>query len=163
MGIYKENKFSFLLKNKKPIIITIISILLVVIIILIINSVNWNQLFTTNPISTKFEENPLDISKKNNTIMSITIKNNTNLDVNNSKITINPVEDIFTVFCEDGISPKFNEIIIPKIAKGNTRTVYCNIRYDNSKDIFEGSYSFDVSYLINNTQYTKRNKLNIKK
>jgi len=164
MSLYNEKRFSGSLgKLKKPLLIAIIAIILVVFIAILINSVNWSNMFKGDNISVKFENNPLVISKKDNTVISITIKNNSDVDVSNARVAIVPVDDTFIVFCPDAIDSENTIIEIPIIAKDNKRTVYCNIRYDESRDLLEGTYSFDIDYSLNNELFKERVKLNVKR
>ena len=166
MSIYKERKFDLdLKKSKKPILIAVSVFLAIIIIFLIINSVNWSKLFTIKGknISCNFKDNPLILSKKNNSLLRITVKNNTKVDAIDSRVEVIPVESNFTVFCEDAIDENNRTVIIPTIARGNRRTVTCDIRKDPSKSLLEGSYSFDIFFELNKTMYKDRVKLNVRK
>lgn len=162
MSLYKENKFKSFFENKN-IWIIIGVIILVLIIGYFATFINWTKMFEKENIKISFSENPIVLSKKDNTLMNVTLINNTENDLENLEVKIKDVENSFIVFCPDSKEEDKTKVIIPKIAKGNERIVTCNIRYDRTKDFFEGTYSFDVDYFIGDLVYTKRVNLEVKR
>ncbi len=162
MGLYKENKLKEVFKNKQLWVVIGI-IILVILLIFLISLINWSKILEKDNIEVSFSENPLIVSKKQNTLMEITLKNNTEFDLENLEVKVKNVENAFVIFCPDSQTKERNEVLIPKVAAGNKRIVTCDIRYDPSKDFFEGTYSFDVDYYIQDKIYTKRVNLTIKR
>jgi hypothetical protein len=162
MGLYKENKLKDIFKNKQLWVIIGI-IILIILVIFLLTLINWSKILEKDNIEVSFSENPLILSKKDNTLMEITLKNNTELDLENLKVRVRNVENAFIIFCPDSQTTDRNEVIIPKVAAGNKRIVTCDVRYDRLKDFFEGTYSFDVDYYIQDEIYTKRVNLTIKR
>ncbi|MDD3177889.1 MAG: hypothetical protein PHR26_00025 [Candidatus ainarchaeum sp.] len=162
MSLYKDN-FSINLskKTKISLLIIIISIILIILTTIFIINIDIN-IFKSNPINGKFKTNPLILSKSNNSILEINIKNNQEKDVNNTQIEIKNIEKGFNIFCDNSEEGFENIINIEKISKNNKRTLYCDIRVID-KNILEGTYSFDIKYYINNEKYNKRINLEIKK
>ncbi|MDD4049960.1 MAG: hypothetical protein PHX47_03035 [Candidatus ainarchaeum sp.] len=160
MSLYKENKFDFL-KNKY-IWIIIGAILVLAILGYLLTMVNWKGMFEKDNIKVKFQNNPLIVSEKDNTLIEITLINNTEKDLDNLEVTIKDVENNFEIFCPDSQEDK-TKVIIPKMASGNERIITCNVRYDPTKDFFEGTYSFDIDYSIEDYIYTKRANLEVRR
>lgn len=161
MGLYKENKLKNILKNKKTLQIIVIAVILIVIIV-ILASIDYKKITLKQDVKLSFSENPLITSKKENTLLTITLINNTEDDLENVEINVENIEDTFKIFCENSKQdPK--KVFIEKISKGNQRKVVCDVRFDASKEFFEGDYSFEVKYKINNVQKTKRTTLKIKR
>jgi len=159
MGLYSEGIFE---GNWKKIIFSVIIVLIILLIGYLISTTNFNELGSNN-ISASFNNNPLVLSKNINTILEITIKNNTEIDAINSSLEITPVEDSLIVYCQDSKDTNNQKVIITKMASGNQRTIYCDIRYPEINKILEGTYSFDIKYTINNNNYFKRIKLAVKR
>jgi hypothetical protein len=157
MSIYKENKFNFL--KSKTIIIIAISVIILILIILLITKINFDNFLAKNPIKTRFDKNPLNLVKKTNSILEITVKNNTPKDIQNAIININPIEDNFIIFCKDATN--YNTITIPIISAKNKRTIYCDVRPKDKDNILEGTYSFNIEYILEEKIYTKRTNLEI--
>jgi len=160
MGLYKENKFEFL-KNKKIWIIAGIIVLLVIIGI-VISTINWSGMFEKESLKAKFQNNPLILSEKENTLIEITLINNTEKNLENIEIKIKDVENNFVIYCPDSKDDQAM-VTIPIMASGNERIVTCDVRYDPTKDFFQGTYSFDIDYSIEDTIYTKRVNLTVKR
>lgn len=160
MGLYKEG-FNLKISKKQKMNLLIIFIILIIIIglVILVNKVNFD-LFKQNPIKANFDKNPLNLSKKTNTILEITIKNNLNIDVDSPRIEIESIEDGFNVFCDNSTTLFPNIVTIDKISAKNKRKVYCDIRVIDEK-ILEGTYSFDIKYFINENNYNKRIDLEI--
>jgi hypothetical protein len=162
MSLYKENKFKDILKNK-IVWYVLIGIIIIIILIFLISKINFSNIFEKENISVNFSQNPLVLSEKNNTLMDITLINNTEKDLENIEVKIKDVEDSFLIYCPDSKTDDLTRVVISKLAKGNDRIVTCNIRYDMTKDLFEGTYSFDIDYYIENSIFTKRADLKVKR
>ncbi len=147
---------------KTPILIGIIIIIVIIGGYFLIRSIDFGSFGGTN-ISARFSDNPLVLSKNKNTILEITVKNDSEMDSVNSMVTVTPVEDSLNVFCEDSNAPDNRTITINKMASGNERTIYCDIRYTEIDSLLEGTYSFDLTYKLNETTSFKRIKLTVKK
>jgi uncharacterized protein (UPF0333 family) len=159
MSLYGDSFFD---RNwKTPLIIAIIVLVVIVGGYFLITNINLSS--TGSNLSAKFSDNPLVLSKNTNTMLEITIKNNSEMDSTNSIVTITPVEDSLIAFCPDSNTPDNRTITINKIASGNTRTIYCDIRYTEIDKILEGTYSFDIKYTLNEQQSFKRVKLAVRK
>lgn len=162
MGLYKENKIKNFFKNK-----TIWIVLGIVVAIGIIGYfstfINWASVFEKENIKIKFIGSPLDLSKKENIIMEITVFNNTEKDLENLMVKIKDVEETFVIYCPDSKEEDKTRVDISKIATGNQRVVTCDVRYDKAKDFFQGTYSFDVEYFIDDFIYVKRVNLEVKR
>lgn len=162
MSLYKENKIKDILNNK-IIWYVVIGILVLVILIFLISKINFSNILQKEDISVSFSQNPLIVSEKDNTLMEITLINNTERDLEDIEVKIKDVEDSFIIFCPDSKTEDLTKVVISKLAKGNDRVVTCNIRYDMTKDLFEGTYSFDIDYYIEDSIYTKRADLRVKR
>lgn len=171
MSIYKENKFSYnrnrkinfdFSKYKKPLIISLIILVLIIGIFLIITKVNWNKMFEKPNIYAKFDKNPLHVSKANNSMLSITITNNSSIDATNSIVSLKPIENKFNVFCNNSIDKNKSTILIPMIAKNNKRIISCDVRAKDTSKLLEGTYSFNIDFNLNNKIYNKRIKLDVR-
>jgi len=160
MSLYSDGFFDG--NWKKPLIIGIIVLIVIIGGYFLITNINFGTISGSN-ISARFSENPLVLSKNKNTMLEITVKNNSEMDSTNSIVTVTPVEDSLIVFCPDSNSADNRTIIINKIASGNQRTIYCDIRYTEIDKILEGTYSFDLSYKLNDQQSYKRIKLAVRK
>ncbi|MEI8364640.1 MAG: hypothetical protein WCF78_04250 [archaeon] len=159
MSLYGDSFFD---RNwKTPLIIAII-VLVVIVGGYLTTYINFPYFGGSN-LSAKFSDNPLVLSKNTNTMLEITVKNDSEMDSTNSIVTVTPVEDSLVVFCPDSNSADNRTITISKIASGNTRTIYCDIRYTEITTILEGTYSFDIKYLLNEEQSFKRVKLAVRK
>jgi len=162
MSLYKENKLKDIFNNKKIWIVVGI-VLAIIVLIYLITLINWSGIMQKDNIDLKFTDNPLNLSKKENTLLEITVENNTENDLDNLEVKVKNVEDSFIIYCPDSIENDPTTVIIPKVAKGNKRLISCDVRYDNTKDFFEGTYSFDVDYYIQDLIYSKRINLTIKR
>lgn len=162
MSLYKENKLKNIFRNKKLWLI-IAGIIVLFIIAYFLTFVDWSGTFQKENIKINFEDNPYVLSKKENTLMNITLRNNTEKDLENLEVRINSVENTFLIFCPDSQTNDETRVVISKVASGNERIVTCSIRYDVTKDFFEGTYSFDVDYYIEDKINTKRVTLTVKK
>ncbi len=162
MGLYKENKFKKIFENKK-LWLGIGGVVLALLLIFLLTLVNWSAIFEKEKLKISFDDNPLVLSKKENTLINITLKNTTQEDLENLEIRINSVEDSFIIFCPDSQTNDKQRVVIPKVASGNERIVTCSVRYDVLKDFFEGTYSFDVDYNIKGEVYSKRVTLMVKR
>lgn|GEM_PF-993630 len=166
MGLYKSNGFDiFPERSKKPLLLAVSIFLIIIIVYFIITSINWvslTSIFESDNISTKFDDNPISLIKNNNTILSIKVYNNSNADSFDSIVKVNSVEGGFIIFCPDSNTENKREVSIPIIAKGNERIVKCDVRADPTKSILEGTYSFDVQYILNNELTSKRITLGVK-
>ncbi len=161
MSLYNESIFDV---NWKTMIITgAIIIVLIIGLYFIITNKNLTTIGGSNNISAKFNNNPLVLSKNTNTLIEINLKNNSEIDAINSTLSITPVEDSLIVFCQDSNTPNNNTVIITKMGSGNQRTVYCDIRYSEIDKILEGTYSFDIKYILNDNNYFKRIKLEVRR
>ncbi len=162
MGLYKENKFQRIFENKN--IWIIVGIIIGIAILGYLSTlINWGGMFEKENIRVRFTESPLDLSKKDNTLMEITVFNNTENDLDNLEVKVKDVENTFIVFCPDAHGEDKTMVSIPKVAAGNQRIVTCNIRYDKTKDFFQGTYSFDIEYYIEDTIFTKRVNLEVRR
>jgi len=160
MSLYKDKLFDG--NWKTPLLIGIIILIVIIGGFFLIDNIDFGNVNGSN-ISARFSENPLLLSKNMNTILEITVKNDSEMDSPNSIVIVTPVEDSLTVFCEDSNTPDNRTIIITKIASGNQRTIYCDIRYSEINKILEGTYSFDLTYKLNEITSFKRIKLTVKK
>jgi len=159
MSLYNDGFFDG--DWKKPLLIGLVILIVIVGGYFLITNINFSS--TGSNLSAKFSDNPLVLSKNTNTILEITVKNNSDMDSTNSIVTITPVEDSLIAFCPDSNTPDNRTIIINKIASGNERTIYCDIRYTEIDKILEGTYSFDIKYTLNEQQSFKRVKLAVRK
>jgi hypothetical protein len=165
MSLYKNSSFDiFPERSKKPLLLALIVFVVIVGGYLIVSSIDWSHLFVfeKSNISAKFEDNPIYLIKKNNTLLMVTVNNNSDTDAFDSIVKINSVESGFIIFCPDSNSENKREITIPIIAKDNKRVIKCDIRADPSKSIMEGTYSFDIQYILNNELTSKRITLGVK-
>jgi len=161
MSLYSEGMFDG--KWKKIIIISVI-VIAVIIGLYFTTYINYEGVgLGGNNLSASFSNNPLILSKNKNTILEVTLKNNSEVDATNSILEITPVEDSLTVFCADSNTKDNRTVIISKMGAGNERIVYCDIRYSEVDKILEGTYSFDIKYTINDINYFKRVKLAIRR
>ena len=158
MSIYKENKFKELLNKRNLFILG--GIIILIIIIYLISIINFSSMFKKDNLTINFDNNPLILSEKENTLINVTIINDTEKDQENLRVSLKNVEDTFTIFCPDS---EDNKVTITKVAKGNQRTITCNVRYDRSKEFFEGTYSFDVNYYVDDLIFEKRANLLVKR
>jgi biopolymer transport protein ExbD len=136
-----------------------VSIVFLILLIFFITKIDWDNFLTKNPIKVKFDKNPLNLIKKTNSILEITIKNNTAIDIQDAVVNIESIEDNFIIFCKD--STNYNTITIPIMSAKNKRTIYCDVRPKNKDNIIEGTYSFNIEYILNQKTYTKRTNLEI--
>jgi hypothetical protein len=157
MSLYSDGFFDG--NWKKLVLIGIIIIIVVVGGYFLIKNIDLSG----NNISAKFDNNPLVLSKNPNTILNITVKNNTEVDRENSIVMITPVEDSFVVYCPDSDTNDHKTVIINKMGAGNERTVSCDIRYSQINNMLEGTYSFDIKYTLNNLDSSKRIKLTVRR
>jgi len=161
MSLYTESIFDG--DWKKIIIMSVIIIALIVGLYFLITNNSFSTIGNNNNISAKFNHNPLVLSKNTNTLLEVNLKNNSEIDANNSILSITPVEDALIVFCQDSNTPDNSTVVIKKIGAGNQRTIYCDIRYSEIDKILEGTYSFDIKYTLNNNNYFKRIKLAVRR
>jgi hypothetical protein len=162
MGLYKENKIQRIFENKN--IWIIVGVIIGIAILGYLSTlINWGGMFEKDNIRVRFTESPLDLTKKDNTLMEITVFNNTENDLDNLEVKVKDVENTFIVFCPDAQGEDKTRVSIPKVAAGNQRIVTCNIRYDKTKDFFQGTYSFDIEYYIEDTIFTKRVNLEVRR
>lgn len=162
MGLYKENKFKHFFENKT--IWIIVGVIIIIAILGYLSTlINWQGMFEKENIRVSFSDSPLDLLKKDNTLMKITLFNNTENDLENLEVKVKDVENTFIVFCPDSQGEDKTKVVIPKVAAGNERIVTCNIRYDKTKDFFQGTYSFDIEYYIQDTIVTKRVNLEVRR
>ncbi len=165
MSLYKENKFKINISNRtKKILIAIAAFILVILVFYMITAINFSSLgFEKSNISTKFDKNPFVLTKHNSLYLEITVTNDSEIDAVDSKIVIEPVEDIFYISCPNTSDP-YNQIDIPIIAKGNKRTVICDVLHNvDALQILEGTYSFDITYTLNKIPQKHRAVLEVKK
>jgi preprotein translocase subunit SecF len=162
MSLYKENRYLDFFKNKT--IWIVVGIIIVIAVLGYLTTlINWSEFLQKDNINLKFKDSPLILSEKENTLLEITLKNNTENDLDNLEVKIKSVENSFIIYCPDSKDIHPSKVIIPKVAKGNKRIVTCDVRYDSSKDFFEGTYSFDVDYYIQDLVYSKRITLAVKR
>lgn len=167
MGLYDDKINSTIKKDKQYIVIGLIVFVIVIVLAIFIFSINWSNLgsgLKGSNLSTKFSKNPFVISKDTDLKILVTVKNNSDIDAMDSVVTIIPVENYFFIVC--GASAlENNNVTIPVMSKDSSRTVSCDVKISptvTKADILPGTYSFDVSYVLNNTKSEKRAILTIK-
>ncbi len=165
MSLYKENKFKININDKtKKIIIAVVVFILVIVLFYIVTSINFSSIgFEKSNISTEFSRNPYILSKHYDLQLEVTVINNSEIDAKDSKILIEPTEDIFYVSCPNS-EPPYNEVKIPVIARNNKRVITCEIlQKKEPTEILEGTYSFDITYTLNQIPQKHRTTLEVRK
>ena len=165
MSLYKEKKFKLNIGDRtKKILIAIAVFILIVIIFFMISAINFSFLnFEKENISVKFSNSPYIVTKHNNPQIIVTVTNDSEIDAVNTKILIEPVEDIFYVICPNTESP-YNLVEIPIMSKENKRTIVCDIKTTvEPLEILDGTYSFDITYTLNQIPKEHRAVLEVRK
>lgn len=170
MGLYEEKIESVgkMRKDKLYILIGLGIFIAILVIVFFIFVIDWSKVgdgFKGSNISTKFSDNPFNITKDKDLKINVTVKNNSDIDSENASIAIYPVEKIFFVTCESSATGN-NKVVIPVLAKSASRTISCDLKVSptiTEADILSGTYSFDVIYTLNSEEYEKRSILTLKK
>lgn len=167
MGLYDQKLQGLnMRKDKKMILIGISVFLILIVLIYALYSINWSSLFEGNNISAKFSKNPYSLSKDSELQLKVTIKNNSEIDSENTVVTIYPIEEeTFILNCKNAGVEK-NRVIVPIMSKNSTRIIECDVLISPSTTksaVLEGTYSFDIIYTLNNIEYKKRTTLGVKK
>ena len=157
MSIYDESKsmpslpkFSFGYEKLKFPLIAVIAVLVIAFLI-----VSFSSLFKPDPLLISFEESTFDLSQRNSLVMKIVVFNVLEKDVSDSVISIEPVDkDAITVFP--------NEVLIPTLGKGETRTYNeFNVR-PLHENIASGNYEIKIKFVSAGQTFTKRTSIYIK-
>jgi hypothetical protein len=165
MGLYDQKNGPLKLRpDKKFIIIGVAAFVIVIILAILIFSVNWSGIFSGSNLSIKFSKNPYVLSKDTDLKILVTVKNDSEVDAIDSKITIIPVEDIFFITCSASAIEN-NSVVIPIMSIDSSRTVNCDVKVSptiNKAEILTGTYNFDITYILNGTRFEKRATLTVK-
>lgn len=165
MSLYKENKFKLNINDRtKKILIAVAVFILIIVLFFLITAINFSSLgFERSNISTKFSRSPFILSQHSNLNLEITVINNSEIDAKDSSVLIEPVEDVFFIVCPN-TNPPYDLVEIPIIAKNNKRSITCEVKQRvDPLQILEGTYSFDVTYTLNNIPQKHRATLEVKK
>ncbi len=165
MSLYKEKKFKLNINDRtKKILIAIVAFILVILLFYMVSAINFSFLsFNKGNISTSFSHSPYVLSQHSSLELEITVRNDSEIDARDSTILIEPVEDVFFISCPNTEPP--NDLIeMPIIAQNNKRTIICNVNtIKDPMNILEGTYSFDITYTLNQIPHKHRTTLEVKK
>lgn len=153
MSIYDETKslpkFSFSYSKLKFPFLAVIVVLVIAFLI-----VSASSLFKPDPLLVSFEEPTFDLSKRKSLLMKIVVVNVLEEDVIDSVIKVSPVD-------EESITVSPEEVLVPILGKGESRTFNFNVRALN-ENIPSGNYKIQVGFLAQAKLYTKRTSIYIK-
>ena len=153
MSIYDESKslpkFSFSYSKLKFPVLAVVVILFIAFLI-----ISASSLFKPDPLLVSFEEANFDLSEKDSLLMKIVVVNVLEEDVIDSTLKVNPVD-------KDSISVFPEEVLIPILGKGESRTFNFNVRA-LKENIPSGNYKIQVGFLSNGRLFIKRTSSYIK-
>jgi hypothetical protein len=165
MSLYKENKFKLNINDRtKKILIAVAAFIFVIVLFYLVTAINFSSFgFQRSNISTRFNNSPFVLSKHSILNLEVSVINDSEIDALNSTILIEPIEDIFYINCPNTLPPH-NLVEIPIIAKNNKRTIVCDVvKHVETSQILEGTYSFDITYTLNQIPQKQRTTLEIRK
>jgi hypothetical protein len=152
MSIYEEEKtfpkFSFAYSKLKFPFLLILLVLLAAFLLVFIFS-----LFKPDPLLVSFEEKEFNLKEKKSLLMKVVVFNLLEKDVVNSVLTVKPVD-------EDSLSVFPDEVIIPVLGKGESRSFNFNLRA--REDIPSGNYEIEITLLSGGRKFVKRSSIYVK-